>query len=263
MWRYPFYAFSFLWRIPIGIYPKKIEEFRFALPFFSLVGLSEGFILSLMAMFLLIFIKPQFTALLLLLLLLFVRGIFHLDGLSDTFDALSYKGKGDLQKDREKRLAIMKDSTAGVAGVSAVFLLLLSKFLLISELLEKDSLHLLPLPFFLSRFLLGFVLYCGTPARKDGLGYLMISLFDKKVLAFHLILSWCLLAIYLYVIEKFSFLIHIFLILCLNFLIIVYLYNKFRHAFGGITGDNLGALVEIVETTSLFYLAVLWPGLFS
>lgn len=257
MWRYPLLALSFFWRLPIGIYPKEEGEIRYALAFLSLVGLLEGLIVSALGSLLLSVINPQVIALFVLLVLFFLRGIFHLDGLSDTFDALSYKGKGDPIADREKRLAIMKDPTVGVAGVSAVTTLLIAKFILFLEILSKNQPQLLVLPFFLSRFLLGFVLFLATPARKEGLGFLMITLFDRKILIFHVLISTILFLSYflnnLYLLNSKQ----IFLFLCVNSIILIYFSLLFKRAFGGLTGDNLGALVEISELTTLICLAII------
>ncbi len=66
----------------------------------------------------------------------------------------------------------MKDSTIGVAGVLTVVFNFLSKYLCIKELLIIKP-HFLFLPFFLSRAFLLWVIYFSSPARREGLGFLM------------------------------------------------------------------------------------------
>lgn len=251
---------SFLWRIPIKIGNIRERDFEGALIFFPLIGALEGLIIFILASLLNAHLSKDILSLLLLLALFFLRGIFHLDGLSDTFDALSYKGCGNLEEDRSKRLSIMKDSTVGVAGVTTIVINLFLKFLLIKEIIIQNNLSFLFLPFFLSRALLLIIIYSSKPARRDGLGFLMKVSLKPFGLFLGLLLSFILLGTYLYL-ESFLKLYHIPLILCLNLVIIFYFKKRFERAFMGLTGDNFGALVEIVEGVTLFYGAVLWERL--
>lgn len=260
MYKYPLYAMTFLWRIPLKVYPSSEREFQLALTFFPLVGFLEGFFIFLLAFVLLKILSGPILSLLLILTLFLLRGIFHLDGFSDTFDALAYRGNLDPEEDRKKRLEIMKDSTIGVAGVTAVTFLLLSKFFLFQEVILQREVKALILPFFLSRSLLMFILYFAKPARKDGLGYLMFKLTDQKIFLLSLFVGFILLFLYFLIFPQ-LWLKDLLLISGINFLVIIYFQRLFSKNFGGLTGDNLGALIEISELVSLFYLGVLWPRL--
>lgn len=255
----PFYAVSFLWRLPLGIYPKNEKDFQVGIPFFPLVGFLEGFILFLVAKLLTNFVPSSLLALILIALLFYLRGIFHLDGLSDTFDALSYKGSGDKARDVEKRLSIMKDSTVGVAGMTAVTLVILGKFQLFKEILHMNQGTFLILPYFISRMFLNLWLFLGKPARAEGLGYIMITQTNKGVFTVALVIGFLLLGLILKL-SSLSFMDTIFLLL-LNFSILFYFKRLFDKAFLGLTGDNLGALVILSEIITLFFLVVIWPKL--
>ncbi|MCS7150006.1 MAG: adenosylcobinamide-GDP ribazoletransferase [Caldimicrobium sp.] len=255
----PFYAISFLWRLPLGIYPKSEKDFQVGIPFFPLVGFLEGFILFLVAKLLTNFVPSPLLALILIALLFFLRGIFHLDGLSDTFDALSYKGCGDKTRDVEKRLSIMKDSTVGVAGMTAVTLVILGKFQLFKEILQMNQGPFLILPYFISRMFLNLWLFLGKPARAEGLGYIMITHTNKGVFTLAIVISFILLSL----IMKLTSLSlrDTLLLLLLNFSILFYSKRLFDKAFVGLTGDNLGALVILSEIITLLYLVIIWPKL--
>ncbi|MFN3567334.1 MAG: adenosylcobinamide-GDP ribazoletransferase [Caldimicrobium sp.] len=252
-------ALAFLWRIPIKTAPSSERDFQRALPLFPLVGALEGFIISLFGNFIVSLVLPEFLALVILLLLFYLRGIFHLDGLSDTFDALSYHGGVDIGEAKAKRLKIMKDSTIGVAGVTTIVLNLLAKYILIKEILLYNPLSLI-WAYFLSR---GFLLWCifySLPAKTEGLGYLMKKNLSKKGFLFGNILSVLLTSLLFISPFKIS-LLAIFLLIFLNFIVLFYFKSKFERAFGGLTGDNFGALIEISELTTLFTLGVIWPRL--
>ncbi len=251
---------SFLWRIPIKIGKITERDFERALIFFPVIGALEGIIIFFLSSLLAPYLPEDILALLLLLTLFLLRGIFHLDGLSDTFDALSYKGSGNPEEDRIKRLAIMKDSTVGVSGVTTIVVNLLLKFLLIKEILNQNNLSFLFLPFFLSRALLLIIIYSSQPARKDGLGFLMKKSLKPSGLALGLALSVFIWGVFVFS-QQFLKIYHFLLILCMNLLISFYFKNKFEKAFLGLTGDNYGALVEIIEGVTLFYGAVLWERL--
>ncbi|TVR09817.1 MAG: adenosylcobinamide-GDP ribazoletransferase [Salinarimonadaceae bacterium] len=76
---------------------------------------------------------PLIAATLAVTALVFATGAFHEDGLADTFDSF---GGGAT---REKRLAIMKDSSIGVFGAAALVLGLGLRVLLLAEIARRIS----------------------------------------------------------------------------------------------------------------------------
>jgi adenosylcobinamide-GDP ribazoletransferase len=173
-------AIQFLTIIPVRIRGEVGERQvgRSSL-FFPLVGVIQGAVVA-TAVYLL---SGAFTHGLLsgtvVLLLIALNGGFHMDGLADTFDAMAVKASGDPVRDREKRLAVMKDSTTGAIGVTAVVMAILLKYLLVASLFERCSttttvelLFLLPL---FSKWTMVPVMAHGKPARKEGLGKIFVE----------------------------------------------------------------------------------------
>ena len=167
------------------------------------------------------------------------RGV-HLDGLADTFDAL---GSG---RDREGMLEVMRDPHIGTFGVAAVGGVLILKFSLLLELPQGGWRAVVLFPALGRMGLL--VPLCSLPyLRRDGkvspflpprkgtflrgllfsvvLGGLIYGL--RGLLALTLVLGFCYL-------------------LC----------RLFRRKLGGMTGDVLGATVEMAEVVALVGLSL-------
>lgn len=89
------------------------------------------------------------------------RGL-HLDGLADWADG--FWGSGD----REKTLAIMKDSRIGTFGVVAIVCVLLGKWTAIFRILESGSCAWIIAAFVISRTAQVFLAVSFEYARKDG-----------------------------------------------------------------------------------------------
>lgn len=109
------------------------------------------------------------------------------------------------------------------------------------------------LTFCLSRWILIPLMYHGKPARQTGLG----ALFVGKITVKELILSTMLpvfLTVYFAIKNNFIFL--PFLIIFLYILSIEFK-RFFEKKFNGLTGDNLGATVEVSEIILLFIFTVL------
>ncbi|RPI76678.1 MAG: adenosylcobinamide-GDP ribazoletransferase [Desulfobacteraceae bacterium] len=119
--------------IPI---PGKIEDnFSAALSWFPLVGFFIGSLLFGLAWLWLQIIGlhwPEGNALLLVLFQIILTRGLHLDGLADWAD--SWGGR-----DRQHRLAIMKDSRIGSFGVLALVATLLAKYIFFLRLVASGT----------------------------------------------------------------------------------------------------------------------------
>ncbi|MCX5799687.1 MAG: adenosylcobinamide-GDP ribazoletransferase [Proteobacteria bacterium] len=258
-------AMQFLTIIPVKIKGTVSEdEIAKSAIFFPLIGAFEGVLISLAA-FLFIRIFPSgITAAIIILFYIMINGGFHFDGLADTFDAISIKSTGNDLIDKEKRLTVMKDSTIGTMGVIAVAMSILLKYVFIGALFQKCDLpHIYYILFLMplcSKWIMIPAMYHGKAARKEGLG----SMFIINTRAHILLLSTMLLAI-IYFLASLLFaginvLNSIILLSFISFVLYIFslLWAVFcNRKFGGLTGDNLGAISEIAEIIFLA-LVFLW-----
>jgi adenosylcobinamide-GDP ribazoletransferase len=159
-------AFQFLTRLPIPGPPIEGAEMGRALAFFPLPGLTLGAIAAAAAWLLAPRLGAGVLAVLLVALLAWLTGGLHLDGLADVADGLG-GGHGD----RERTLAIMRDSRIGAFGATALALLLLLKVAAVGELLARGAAPwaLLCAPT-LARFLAVPLVVVFPYARPRGLG---------------------------------------------------------------------------------------------
>ena len=231
-------AVQFLTVIPI---PKgiKIEEKDLAGSgvFFPLVGLLIGGILILIAISLRKFLPALIINLLLLLVWVGIAGGLHLDGLADTVDGLSGG------KDREEILRIMADSNLGAKGAVVLILLLGTKFLFLCQLpcsYRNYALLFAPLA---GRWAMVLAAASLPYAKEEGLGKIFVKSSGLKET---IIASLVVIVLGFFLFKTFL-LYPFFGILLITFLLLAI----FKRRIGGITGDNLGAINEIIEVVSL------------
>ena len=169
-----------------------------------------------------------------------LTGGLHTDGLMDTCDAIFS------HKDRETRLKILSDTHAGSFAVMGCIIILMAKSFLFAELLmsHTDILTLSFIPSY-SRLGMSFILVNLPFAKNNGLAVMLGSSRNK-----HDNIS---LVIMLLV---FSFFTH--KIIPFIMIIFAFLWGKLcMKIFGGITGDLLGAFVELSEVIMLMGLVIL------
>ncbi len=261
-------AFQFLTVIPLHVKGEVTDQdVAASSQAFPLVGTFQGLFLSLTSLMFLLFLSPGITAGLVLLVYVLTNGGFHLDGLSDTFDALSVKSTGDKEKDREKRLAVMKDSSTGAIGTVAIWFALTLKHICMREiLLSGNELYacfiFFMMPLF-SAWAMAAVMYRGKSARKDGLGRVFLERIRLRHIMVSTLITLAFSLVPFFVFRMFQ---HAWepalVVFCLGAMVIVYLSALFikktcTKKFGGITGDNFGAVHEITEIIFLVA-ALLW-----
>jgi len=240
-----FIAVQFLTRLPVpfkvGYTDKQVAQ---SVLYYPLVGLLIGGVLLSMAV-LVNSIAPALSAVVVLVLWVLITGGLHLDGLADSTDAWA-GGYGDTQKSLE----IMKDPAAGPLAVVVLVLLLLAKFSALSYLFENNYLWALLVAPILGRLSI-IVLFVTTPyIRQQGLGAEMAEHLDS-VQAYAVIAVICGLFI-----VAFPVLIAITVLACVC--VVLFLLRKMMlKRLGGMTGDTIGASLEIIETVTLFVIALL------
>ncbi len=126
-------ALQFFTRLPLPVEPAYTpEELSRSSRYFPLVGLLAGGLTGLVLVLAALVWPPALAVVLALACGMWLTGAFHEDGLADTFDALG----GAM--DRERALAIMKDSRIGTYGSLALIIAVLAKFLALVHLAEAS-----------------------------------------------------------------------------------------------------------------------------
>ncbi len=227
---------QFFTRIPISIQvPASESDFAKGVKWLPLVGLLIGGILAGSHTV----CAPYFNALTLsvamVFLEVFLSGGLHLDGLADSFDGL-YSNRG-----KERILEIMKDSRIGSNGALILIALLFFKVALLTNLTtDQRSIVLLFMPV-ISRYGIAFGSYISVYARENGMGQLFIGKIKGPQMISTTLIACLILAFYLKSLIVF---------------VVAVVFNMLyvRHVKGiidGMTGDTLGALVELTELVEL------------
>ncbi|MFA5096953.1 MAG: adenosylcobinamide-GDP ribazoletransferase [Candidatus Omnitrophota bacterium] len=232
-------ALQFLTVIPLRI--KDVDERKIsrAAGYFPLVGLLLGLILVGINSCLSILHFPGFAAAIILIVsLAVITGGMHLDGLADTADAfLSGKAKDEM-------LVIMRDPHIGVMGVLSIVAALLIKAALLYSISAPLKIIALLLMCVLSRWGAVLAMSLFPYARKDGKAGVYIRGMNRGILIFALITT----LFFSFLIWQFK---GVFALLAISGC--VYLGAGFsRRKIDGITGDILGAGIELAEVVVLF-----------
>ena len=206
--------------------------------FFPAAGIFLGAIIYILNFFLKKIFPQTITNAFILLVYTILTGGLHLDGLADTFDAIS-GSKGD----RKKFFEILDDSRIGTSGTIALIFSIMLKFLLLTE----KSLLIFPV---VSRWSIVFSMFISKPAKEDGLGSLFIRNTNFGMFLFSTIFSVAIASLFLH----WKGVIALFLVTSIVASIIVVFFTK---KIGGITGDILGAINEISEILCLILLKII------
>ena len=245
----PFWiALQFLTTFPVRLSAMPTpQQNAQALLFYPVVGLLIGSILYGIAL-LLHALPVVLLSSVILVLWIWLTGGLHLDGLADTADAW-VGGFGD----KARTLAIMKDPSCGPIGVLSLVIVCLLKWSVLYVLLQKQlytALMLFPL---LGRLVPLFFFLSTDYVREKGLGS-QLGQHLARLIAIALLLLTPLVALYWAWIGV--------VVLASFYLALWYLRCKFIQRIGGVTGDTIGASIEIIELATLlsfvfavFYLA--------
>ncbi|MEW6171180.1 MAG: adenosylcobinamide-GDP ribazoletransferase, partial [Candidatus Omnitrophota bacterium] len=169
-------ALQFLTIIPIKIKNIEGNHLSRSLIYFPAVGLILGLILLGINKLLLFLNFAEFSlSIILVVSLIILTGGIHLDGLSDTFDALLSR------KNKEEMLKIMRDSHVGVMGTLSIISVLLLKISFLYSIgisLKPISLILMCL---LSKWGMVFSMYLFPYAREEGKAKVFIAGINLKI----------------------------------------------------------------------------------
>ncbi len=246
-------AFSMYSIIPMPHVPWKRENMRYALCFLPLVGALIG--LCEWLWFIFCFgskMAPLFYAVGATLIPVLVSGGIHLDGLTDTCDALGSHAEP------EKRLEIMKDPHVGAFGVLGMVAFLMTEAALFAQVYEKPYILFPIWVGFVGARMAGAAAIISIPCAKNtGLAYVFSANSERQAaarvlhiqqIAFVLVCMLMQLKVYM-------------VFLLAVYFAWSYLYERFCVTkFGGITGDLAGFLISTMELA--FVAAAAFGGTF-
>ena len=222
---------QFMTRIPVFVNVEYDEEkLGKSIKYFPLVGAIIGiFLYGINILAGKITVNRQIAAIIIIIAEIFITGLIHIDGLADTADGLfSYAEK-------EKILEIMKDSRVGTNGAVALILYFMTKVILLSEI-RPEYIILYPV---ISRLSTSINAGLGEYARKNGMSNEIIAKNGKKEAVISIIITMIL----SFIILKVKGLI----ILIFAILFILLLMKGVKRKIGGITGDTMGASLELTS----------------
>jgi adenosylcobinamide-GDP ribazoletransferase len=231
-------ALQFLTRLPVPAVPFEAEALARSVIWFPAVGLVLGVLVA-AAAWLGAQVDPWLGALLALSAWVWATGGLHLDGLADLADAL-----GAAHRDRERFLAVLADPHLGAFGVLALAMQLIAKLVLLMLLLKQGATlgALLLIPAWAR---LGAMWWSQTlPPLKPGLA----ERFAWRAGAW---IAWAWLAVLTGLASVLA------PLLAAAPVLLVAWRRFLKVRLGGMTGDCLGAGIEVTETLALLLLVSL------
>ena len=236
--RAPLAALALLTRIPLKRAPAhEPADLAIAAPAFPLIGAGIGAAVGGTAAALNSTLTPLLAVAIALALGTVLTGALHIDGLADTADALG-------ARTREHALAIMRDHTIGVYGAVALALDLLIKAAALTALLHRgEALPLMVVAGALSRSAAA-ALAASLPYARDGAGTGEVVTRGSLWRA----AAGAVIAVAIAVAvagEAGAIAAGCVAVLCAG------LWVASRRSLGGVTGDTLGATVELCEIAAL------------
>ena len=249
---------QFMTRFPIPLTVEfTAEHFVSGMKWMPLVGLLAALPGALVFFLADTWLSRDIAALFSVIMLITVTGGLHLDGIADTADGLfSYRS-------RERMLEIMRDSTLGANGVTALVLTILLKFTLLANIPGQGALFAVLATPVLGRTALTWHSASARYAREvRGIGDYVNQMGISQALA-ATVLSFALILLLLI-----SFGVRSSIVPAVSMILLLpsitlstgfAAYLKMR--LGGITGDTIGASIELSEMLSFLVILLVWKYL--
>jgi adenosylcobinamide-GDP ribazoletransferase len=229
-------AFSTLTLLPMPSSKPTTEDLKNSVLFYPLVG---GFFGGVFILLHRLSLATDLKALLILLVWIALSGAFHLDGLGDCLDGF-FGGK-----DPQERQRIMKTADLGTYGMTGIAMTLIFKTVLLIHLLGQANIQywLLAVPVAARWAVCLSCFISKPPTNNQGLGSSVIGSSLPVFLAGSaLAVGGC------FALQKYT--VGLFLIpAVLSVVISQFSQNRIE----GLTGDGLGAIIELTEVALLFF----------
>lgn len=254
-------ALQFLTRLPIRIKAVEPTDLARSMIWFPLVGLVIGGVIGFIALLALMFQVPsEITAALIVSGFIILTGGLHLDGLSDMTDGF-YAGKN-----KEEILNIMKDPHIGVMGTLAIIVVLILKYSILVNFCKEYIRQInLPNPGDCMGVYIGrtirFLSYLVVIPVISRWGMVLASASSPYAIASGTAqpfieslkpIHWIMATIITYCVAIGLLGVYGFVLSMMALLAVIISVIYIRPRIGGITGDTLGAINEIIETVVLF-----------
>lgn len=222
---------QFMTRIPVFVNVEYDEEkLGKSIKYFPLVGAVIGiFLFGINFLAGKVMGNRQIIAVIIVVAEIFITGILHIDGLADTFDGLFSYAK------KERMLEIMKDSRIGTNGAVVLILYFITKIILLSEV-KSEYILLYPI---ISRLSTSMNAGLGEYARKDGMSNGIIEKNGPKEVVISVVIT----AVLSFLILKIKGL----GVLAAAIVFILIFMRNVKKKIGGITGDTMGASLELTS----------------
>ncbi|MGL4607039.1 MAG: adenosylcobinamide-GDP ribazoletransferase [Eubacteriaceae bacterium] len=236
-------AISFFTRIPIKLNKVTEDEFYNAMILIPLVGIFIGGIMYVFSLLLSNIHFIDLESLLMLILYIWITGGLHLDGFSDTTDALFSA------RDREKMMVIMKDSRLGAFGAIGLILLLLTYWMCFKIILPEHSLLLLILPLY--GRVLAIMSTCFSTYAQGGGG--LGKRFTEMTKLHHFLIYLIILLVLTYLLLSLGGVIAV----IFSFIPGIALMLNLQKKIGGMTGDTIGLTIELNQVFLLVIYSII------
>lgn len=244
-------AFAMYSKIPMPRADWTKDNMKYAMCFFPWVGLAVGVIeyawfqLALYMGFGIVFRAAVMT-----LIPILVTGGIHMDGFLDTMDALSS------WKEREQRLAILKDPHAGAFAVIMGCVYFVIYFGVATEI-TPEILPVYCLSFAVSRCFSALSVIYFKNANPKGSAATFADKSQKNVVGVVVIISLFILFAAMCRLNLLPGLVGI----CAAVIVFLFYYFKSNQYFGGITGDLAGYFLTLCELWMLILMVLTQYGM--
>jgi len=236
--KYLLVALQFLTTIPPGKRAKmEAEDLARSMVFFPVVGLIVGIFLVLVNRLSSIFFSSPVVNVLVMITWIVLTGALHLDGFSDTVDGLCGG------QDKEERLKIMRDGSIGAKGATALFCLLALKFALLMGIAPHYKYQALLFTPIVGRWTMVTGMFLAPYAREKGMAIPFIEHRNNGQLLWASLIT-LIIGLFIFKLPSLG-------IMGLAFAATFILTDYFKRRIGGITGDTIGAVNEIIEVFTL------------
>jgi adenosylcobinamide-GDP ribazoletransferase len=249
---------QFMTRYPIPVQVEfTAERFVQGMKWMPLVGLLAA--LPAAAGYLLAdaLLGREVAAIVAVIGLITVTGGLHLDGIADTADGLfSYRS-------RERMLEIMRDSTLGTNGVIALVLTILLKYILLHNTPGIGGVLAVLITPVLGRVALTWHSAAARYAREErGIGDYVNQTGLAQAAAATLLSLFLVTSLLVFWGVQPSLIPLVLLILHLPPIVLAVLFAAYlKRRLGGITGDTIGASIELAEILSFLVFLLVWKFL--